>query len=91
MGASSHLGTLGIKKTFRINLEEIYMDYREADAIWNGIVDKFTLLEDVDELTKQEERLYKVYKKACEGGQIGWKDMYKLRDDLNYALKLRNL
>lgn len=67
------------------------MDYREADAIWNGIVDKFTLLEDVDELTKQEERLYKVYREACERGRIDWEDMYKLRDDLNYALKLRNL
>lgn len=67
------------------------MDYRQADAIWNSIVAKFTVLEDVDVLTKEEERMYEVYKETCERGRIEWEDMYKLRDDLNKALKLRNL
>lgn len=67
------------------------MDYRKADAIWNEIIDKFTLLEDVDELTEEEEQLFEVYNKACEDGRIEWEDMYKLIDDLSYALNLRNL
>lgn len=67
------------------------MDYREADAIWDSIEVKIGQLDQIDELTEQEEQLYEVYKVACEDGRIDWEDMYKLRDDLNYALKLRNL
>ena len=80
VGVSSHLGTLGIKKTVKTNQEEIEMDYREADAIWNEIVDKVRQLDPTDEL-------YKVYKEACDNGRIEWEEMYKLRD----ALKSRNL
>lgn len=67
------------------------MDYRQADAIWNKIVDKFTKLEDVKELTEQEEQLYEVYRETCERGRIEWEDMYNLRDDLSHVLFLRNL
>ena len=67
------------------------MDYRQADAIWNGIVGMFTRLERVDELTEEEEQLYEVYREACERGRIEWEDMYKLRDDVSHALFLRNL
>ena len=91
VGVSSHLGTLGIKKTFRTNQEEIDMDYRQADAIWNKIVEKFTKLEDVKELTEQEEQLYEVYRETCERGRIEWEDMYALDDGVSHALKLRKL
>lgn len=67
------------------------MDYRQADAIWNGIVDKITQLDHIDELTKREERLYEVYKEACEVGKIEGHEMFKLRDELNHVLKLRGL
>ena len=67
------------------------MDYRQADAIWDGIVANFTKLEDVKELTDMEELLYEVYEETLKVGRIEFEDMYNLRDDLNHAIKLRNL
>lgn len=67
------------------------MDYKEVDAIWNKIVEKFKELEKVDAVTEHERQLYEVYREACERGRIKWEVMYKLDDGLTQALKLRNL
>jgi len=68
------------------------MDYREADAIWESIVVDIKKLDHIDgKLTEKEKRLYKIYKEACEVGQIEGHEMFKLRGELNHVLKLRNL
>lgn len=67
------------------------MDYREVEVIWKMVVDKFTLLENVDELTEPEKQLVMKYRKACERGRIGWEDMYTLDYGVTHAINLRNL
>lgn len=67
------------------------MDYRKVDAIWNKIVNKIVKLEVVEEFTEKEERIIEVYRESVERGRIEWEKMAQLNEEVDEALKLRNL